>query len=202
MQQEREHIDLLDFTITDGKVEYPNFPYNGIELGMRQAVGLVIFRINQARETEILLGKHRSPRNLQKHGKWGWFGETREEDDLGTLNTLYRLTAEEFERNLADFRLFSGQTNELNYEVRFEEGKRSYVADLLVAYTDEDLTGHISDFGEIEEVRFFSLESVLTGRVQEPLRGSVIPALQQLYDQAAFETPVMPLRRIVMPKAL
>lgn len=201
MRTERERAIILDFETHDGEIEFPNSPYNGPEQGREQAVGLVITRINQSGAVEVLLGKHNSPRNPHKHNRWGWFGETRdEEDDSGTFNTLYRLTVEELERNLADFRFFVGQLSKLNYPATLDEGNRSYIAEMLVVCTDEDLSGHISDFGEIEEVQFEPLNSLFAGRSDKPLREYTIPALIQLFDQGAFESPIMPLRKLVMPK--
>lgn len=201
MRKESE-MRPIDFGILDGKVEFPNRVYNGTENEIRQAVGLAIFRTSQSGGIEILMGKHRSPKNQEKHGKWGWLGETREEDDSGTLNTLYRLSMEELERNLSDFRLFVGQSNDLAYPVAFTEGERSYSAEMLVVCTDEDLSGHISDFGEIEKVDFFSLATLINGNGKEPLRGSVLPVLTQLYDKGAFQIPIAPLRRLVMPELI
>lgn len=201
MQKEREHIDLLDFTTIDGKVEYPNFPYNGVEGNMRQAVGLVIIRIGQCGGIEVLLGEHNSPRNQHKHNRWGWFGETRdEENDWGTFDTLFRLTAEELDRNLATFRFFTIQREQLFYTIILNEGDRALDSNMLVVYSDEDLSGPINPYGEIERTEYEGLDVLLSGQAVRPLREYTVSALQQLSDQGAFEIPKVPLRELVMPK--
>ena len=200
-------IEGREFSEGAQTLDLPGRKYNLVDLANQgfhhMGVGLLILRFGEAGKIEVLMGRHRPSLRSQEEGsRWSWLAETvaKTEAEKPTSDILARLVSEEMDRSLLDLEIYAEEPIIAETDLT-KEGRR-FMASVYTVWTDQDLEGPLSESEEVDLLKFFPVEDVMSGATADlfPLREFTISGLRQVAALGVFERRAMPRARVRIPE--